>query len=190
MSVQQGAIGLARSRLFVGAVAAPLAAYALGTAPQAEAQDSQAPTAIELALIQQRCHVADASTADVDAQRCLDAQLLSLVIAVNRRARAHAITSSKISRPIPRRPWSGSTVICSRWAAASTTSTNAYPHTAPPVTATHARPSATYRASSSVSCAPSSATSCMPMSAQSLPEAISIACIDGMSAGAASRILT
>lgn len=77
MSVQQTRVGVLVT-LVVGAVAAPLALSALGAAPAAEAPESETPTAIELALIQHRCRVTDASSAGADAQRCLDAQLLSL----------------------------------------------------------------------------------------------------------------
>jgi DnaJ-domain-containing protein 1 len=64
--------------LVVGAVAAPVAVSALGTAPLGDAPDADPPTAIELALIQHRCNLTDTSSAGADAQRCLDAQLLVL----------------------------------------------------------------------------------------------------------------
>jgi DnaJ-domain-containing protein 1 len=81
MSAQQPPIAM-----FVCSLMAPFAVFALGTAPQIDAQDSQAPTTIERALIERACNAADTSPlADTDArQQCLGARLLSLRTAFGR----------------------------------------------------------------------------------------------------------
>ena len=57
---------------------APLAVFALETAPQADLPDSDVPTAIERALIDRACRATELST-DIDAHHhCLNAQLLWL----------------------------------------------------------------------------------------------------------------
>jgi hypothetical protein len=57
---------------------APLALFALGTAPQIDTPDSKPPTAIEAALIERACTATELS-AEIDAHRqCVDAQLLAL----------------------------------------------------------------------------------------------------------------
>jgi hypothetical protein len=86
-SILEGAVMPARqARVLVpfalcalSVLTAPLTAFALGTGPQAAAQESQAATPIETALIEHRCNVSDTPSAGTDAQRqCLDAQLVSL----------------------------------------------------------------------------------------------------------------
>jgi DnaJ-domain-containing protein 1 len=57
---------------------APLAVFALGTAPQVDPPDSDVPTAIERALIERTCRATELST-KIDAHRqCLNAQMLWL----------------------------------------------------------------------------------------------------------------
>jgi len=57
---------------------APLALFALATAPQIDAPDSKVPTALEQALIERACSATELS-AEIDAHRqCVDARLLSL----------------------------------------------------------------------------------------------------------------
>lgn len=65
---------------------APFAVFALGTAPQIDARDSEAPTTIERALIERACNAADTPPlAETDArQQCLSARLLSLRTAFGR----------------------------------------------------------------------------------------------------------